>query len=153
MAALTSQSSTPARSNFVQPLPILMLTFGGYTTESHDFFFALVPYFTAVQIMGGDTLWKQHDPADGLYLIESGCLRATYSYDDHSELVQETMVSGTVAGELSMLSDTPRNATVVAEKDSRLWKLDRAGLERMEGEKPGIARKFVMIVLKCESPC
>lgn len=83
-----------------------------------------------------------------MFLIESGSLRATYAYDDHTELVQETMVAGTVAGDLSMLSDTQRNATVVAERDAQLWKMDQAQLEQLEKDKPEVARAFVKIVLK-----
>jgi SulP family sulfate permease len=60
------------------------------------------------------------------------------------------MVAGTVAGDLSMLSGTPRNATVIAERDCVLWKLDEGGLVRLHGEAPGVARKFTAIVLKGE---
>lgn len=143
-----STTSTPSKPAFAQPLPTLIQTFGPYTTETHDFFFPITPYLHKVQIISGDTLWRQRDRADGLYLIESGCLRATYAYDDHRELVQETMVAGTIAGDLSMLSDTPRNATVVAERDCVLWKLDREGLDKLEYEKPHVARKFIQMILK-----
>lgn len=58
------------------------------------------------------------------------------------------MVAGTVAGDLSTLSDTHRNATVVAERDSVLWKLSPESLGRMEKEKPEGAAAFVKVVLK-----
>ncbi|KAK4687198.1 sulfate permease, SulP family, partial [Tremellales sp. Uapishka_1] len=139
---------TSSLPGFVQPLPILLQTFQAYTSESQDFFFTLMPYFLKHTIMSGQTLWRQKENADGLYLIEVGCLRATYAYDDHIESVQETMVSGTVAGDLSMLSDTKRNATVVAERDCVLWKLDRESLGKLEEENPAVARRFIQIVLK-----
>jgi SulP family sulfate permease len=126
----------------------LLQTFADYTELSHDFFFQIVPYFTSYPIASGETLWAQGDSPDGLFLIESGSLRATYAYADHTELVQETMVAGTVAGDLSMLSDTQRNATVVAERDAQLWKMDQAQLEQLEKDKPEVARAFVKIVLK-----
>ncbi|KAK8864231.1 hypothetical protein IAR55_001477 [Kwoniella newhampshirensis] len=134
-----------------QPLPILMQTFGSYiddTGPDASFFSELCPYFSQESIMSGDTLWQQNDLADGLYIIEIGCLRATYAYDDHTSLVQETMVVGTIAGDLSTLSETRRNCTVLAERDCVLWKLDGEGLEKMEKEKPEVARKFIKIVLK-----
>jgi SulP family sulfate permease len=109
-----------------------------------------VPYFTQVPISAGQTLWRQGDHADGLYLIEVGSLRATYSFDDHRRLVQETMVAGTVAGDLSTLSDTQRNATVVAERDGVLWKLEMDALGKLGREKPEVARDFIHIVLKGE---
>ncbi|WWD17472.1 hypothetical protein CI109_101913 [Kwoniella shandongensis] len=134
-----------------QPLSILLQTFGSYIddgTPDRSFFSQLCPYFVQKSIMSGDTLWQQNDPADGLYVIEIGCLRATYAYDDHTSLVQETMVAGTIAGDLSTLSETKRTCTVVAERDCVLWKLDKKGLEKMEKEKADVARRFIKIVLK-----
>ncbi|KAJ9102047.1 hypothetical protein QFC19_004975 [Naganishia cerealis] len=135
-----------------QPLPILLQTFSEYfddpSQNPHDFFYHIVPYLAPVHAKAGETIWERDEMADALYLIESGCLRATYEYEDHCELIQETMVAGTVAGELTMLSASKRNATVVAERDSKLWKLDQQGLEKMEKERPEIARRFIKIVLK-----
>lgn len=135
-----------------QPLPILLQTFSDYfddpSQNPHDFFYQIVPYLSSVHTKAGQIIFQRDDAADALYLIESGCLRATYEYEDHCELIQETMVAGTVAGELTMLSASKRNATLVAERDSKLWKLDQQGLEKMEKERPEIARRFIKIVLK-----
>jgi len=139
-----------SEDDLIQPIPILQQTFGAYCDEPVDFFRALAPFFTERIVPSGTTLWKQRDRADGLYVIESGSLRATYSYDDHRELIQETMVALTIAGDLSTLSDTRRNATVVAERDSVLWKMDMEGLERLEKEKQDVAQRFVRNVLKGE---
>jgi SulP family sulfate permease len=156
----SSGSKTGSRSggsslSLKQPLPILLQTFSDYfddpSQNPHDFFYQIVPYLSPVATKAGQIIFERDQTADALYLIESGCLRATYEYEDHCELIQETMVAGTVAGELTMLSASKRNATVVAERDSRLWKLDQEGLERMEKEKPDVARRFVKIVLKGES--
>ena len=93
-------------------------------------------------------LWRQGSASDGLYLIESGSLRATYAFDEHAEAIHETMVAGTVAGDLSALSDTPRNATVVAERDCVLWKLTPEALEKMQKERPEDASRLTKVVLK-----
>ena len=129
---------------------MLLRTFGAYIDDSPELFLPLVPYFTQQLVLSGAVLWEQDDLADGLYLIESGSLRATYSYLDHRELVQETMVAGTVAGDLSTLSDTKRNATVIAERDCVLWKLDTDALSRLEEDLPRVARRFTRLVLKGE---
>ncbi|OCF60397.1 vacuolar protein [Kwoniella mangroviensis CBS 10435] len=151
-------SSLPDLST-IQPLQILYQTFEPYleytsssggegATKDSDFHHDLVPFFKREQILSGDTLWTQNDLADGLYLIESGCLRATYAYDDHTNLVQETMVAGTIAGDLSTLSEMKRNCTVVAERDCVLWKMDVDSLSKLENENTEVARKFIKIVLK-----
>jgi SulP family sulfate permease len=61
------------------------------------------------------------------------------------------MVAGTIAGDLSTLSGTSRNATTVAERDCVLWKMDSIGLEDLEKDHPEVARWFTKIVLKGES--
>lgn len=82
-------------------------------------------------------------------MIESGILRANYVFPDHSHSVSESMVAGTIAGELSFLSRTERNTNVVAERDSVLWKLEVASHEEL-GKKEGwvFARKFEEVLLK-----
>jgi SulP family sulfate permease len=119
--------------------------------DSFAFLSHLCPYFTQISIPANTVLWRQSDSADGLYIIESGSLRATYSYDNHTKEVQETMVAGTIAGDLSTLSGTTRNATTVAERDCLLWKMDLDGLVRLEQDHPDVARRFTRIVLKGES--
>jgi len=93
-------------------------------------------------------LWKQGDPADGLYVIEAGVLRATYYFATHTPAIEESMVPGTLAGELSGLAGLPRNATVVVERAAVLWYLGGEALGRLQAECPELARTFTSLVLK-----
>ncbi|ORX36862.1 sulfate transporter family-domain-containing protein [Kockovaella imperatae] len=133
-----------------QPLPLLEQTLGSFAPTDFplEAYAALVPYFHQVTLSTGQTLWKQHESPDGLYLIESGALRATYAYADHGRYVIETMVAGTIAGDLSTLSDTRRNATVVAERECVLWMLSKDELEKMEKDDPVLAMKLIQVVLR-----
>jgi Cyclic nucleotide-binding domain len=92
-------------------------------------------------------LWKQGDAADGVYVIGAGVLRATYSFA-HTPAIEESMVPGTLAGELSGLAGLPRNATVVAERAAVLWYLSEEALGRLGVENPELARTFTALVLK-----
>jgi SulP family sulfate permease len=132
-----------------------MQTFSGYHTREnpHDFFFQVMPYFTPLIVSEGDTIWTQGEEADAMYLIESGCLRATYTYEDHTEPLQETMVAGTLAGEMTALSGTKRNATAIAERNAHLWRLSTEALDRLQQEKPDVAKDFIKLVLKGEFRC
>lgn len=135
-----------------QPLPLLVQTFASYPDAPPASFYAsLARFFVRRHVSTNEILWKQGDPADALYLIEAGSLRATYAYHDDREWIQETMVAGTVAGDLSMLSETQRNATVVVERPGTLWYLDKEGLRGMYEEDAQKAREFVRAVLKSES--
>lgn len=115
-----------------------------------SFFSQLVPYLKQVAVSEGHVIFRQGDSPDGLYLIEHGVLRATYRFVDFAQSVEESMVSGTLAGELSALSGMPRNATVLAERRSVLWKLSMQDMERLEREQPEVAKTFTKLVLKGE---
>lgn len=108
----------------------------------------LVSYLKRISVPEGLVLWRQGDESDGLYLIESGVLRASYDFADHTEGFEESMVGGTLAGELSALSDLPRNATVVVERQSVLWKLSIKDLRRLEVDHSELARTFSKLLLK-----
>lgn len=58
------------------------------------------------------------------------------------------MVAGTIAGELSALTDLPRNTTVVVEQPAVVWKLSCAALQRLELERPELAWLLVRLILK-----
>lgn len=96
----------------------------------------------------GFVLWVQNDPPDGLYILEAGILRASYQFSDHTPMIEESMVPGTLAGELSALSSLPRNATVVVERDATLWKMSMGNLARLDVERPELSRAFLGLILK-----
>jgi len=132
-----------------------------------------VPYFKRVNVERGTQLWANGSEPDAcvhlslalalflvdvltlllprcrFYVIESGMLRATYVFANSAHTMTESMVAGTVAGEMSFLSRTPRNTNVVAERDSTLWKMEVGAHEEL-GRKEGwqFARRFEEVVLK-----
>ncbi|KAK0187257.1 sulfate transporter family-domain-containing protein [Armillaria mellea] len=142
-------STSPQR----EPLPTLSRALSSYTSLDLS---PLPAYLSRVCHPAGHVLWRQNDPPDGLYVIEKGVLRASYAFESwgsstglessshnnetytHPPHIEESMVSGTVAGELSALSNMPRNATMVVERD----------VGRMQEEKPIFAKQFVEAILK-----
>lgn len=79
-----------------------------------------------VDLPGGDTLVTQGEPGDAMYLIVGGRLRALQRQEDGSQRMLREMGRGQVVGELSLFTDEPRSATVVAVRDSVLVRLDKA---------------------------
>ncbi|KAJ7764856.1 sulfate transporter family-domain-containing protein [Mycena metata] len=131
-----------------EPYNTLVKAFSSYGDVDVEQFRPMLSYLERMSVPEGRVLWRQNDPADGLYIIESGVLRASYKFAEHSESIEESMVAGTLAGELSALSDLPRNASVVVEHPAVLWRLSVISLRRLEDEEPVLARKFTQLVLK-----
>ncbi|KAJ7302360.1 sulfate transporter family-domain-containing protein [Mycena albidolilacea] len=145
----TIANERPSESGVsAEPYNTLVKAFASYSDVDLEQFRPMLSYLQRMSVPEGLTLWRQNDPADGLYIIESGVLRASYKFSDHSEAIEESMVPGTLAGELSALSNSPRNASVVVERSAVLWKLSLDSLRRLEEEEPVLARKFTQLVLK-----
>jgi CRP/FNR family cyclic AMP-dependent transcriptional regulator len=66
----------------------------------------------------GSTLIKQGDTGVGLYIITSGTVHITKETDpDKAETDLGTVGPGNVLGEMSLLDDLPRSASVIAVSD------------------------------------
>lgn len=142
--------STPRPDMFAEPYNTLKKAFSPYDGHLDSLFFQTISkYMERVAATAGTVLWRQGEQPSGLYVIESGLLRALYTFADPTQQFEESMVAGTLAGELSALAEAPRNATVTIEHGPAvLWRLTGANLERLQMEEPELARVFIQLVLK-----
>lgn len=148
--AEASKTSQPPVSSREQPLPLILATFRAYAGEEIDdpFFVALVGCFERISLPRGQLLWQQGDEPDGLYLIESGILKAKYDFVQENFDLSESMMAGTIAGELTFLSKQRRNTTAHAELDCVLWRLNDESLRRLQQEEPEVFGQFLKILLR-----
>ncbi|MCJ2139705.1 patatin-like phospholipase family protein [Methylobacterium sp. E-066] len=90
----------------------------------------------AMAVPGGRTLFEQGDAGDALYTLVSGAVGV--STRDHHGL--QTRIARLrppeIFGEMALLSDAPRAATVMALRDSQLLCLTRAAFEAVITEHP-----------------
>ena len=82
-----------------------------------------------VELRGGETLLTQGEPGDAMYLVVSGRLRAYAVGEDGNTRKVGEVARGKIVGEMSLYTDEPRAATVVAVRDSVLVRLDRADFQ------------------------
>jgi SulP family sulfate permease len=72
--------------------------------------------------------------------------RAEYDLDQGR--YSESIVAGTTCGELPFFSDTPRTATLYAEKFTVAWVMDETAWLRLQKENPEAAKELLKIALK-----
>lgn len=131
-----------------EPLNTIIKVFSSYGVVNPQEFAPISLYFDRIPVPHKYVLWKQGDQPDGLYILESGLVKAIYSFENPAQDFEESMVPGTIAGELSALANSPRNCTAIVEHAGVLWKLSSGNLHKLQIEQPELARIFLQFVLK-----
>ena len=90
-----------------------------------------------LQLAGGQTLMRQGEPGDALYLLVSGRLRVYIEEDGQRRVVRE-ISRGEVVGEMSLITDAPRSATLVAVRDSVLVSLGKDDFTHLQAHSPQV---------------
>ena len=101
---------------------------------------SLAAEFHRVTLTGGETLLRQGDPADCLYLILSGRLRASVEHPGERDTVVGEVARGEIVGEMGLLIDEPRSTTIRAIRDSELLRLSRDVFDRFLAAHPAAAK-------------
>jgi CRP/FNR family cyclic AMP-dependent transcriptional regulator len=78
-------------------------------------------------------------PADSMLVLTSGELKVSNYSADGAELILSLVLPGETIGELGMLSDLARSATVIATKPSAAMMLSRAVVMQLIEERPAVA--------------
>ena len=83
----------------------------------------------------GETLIKEGEKDDELYLLMEGCLKVTKT-KGNTEYEIATITPGKVVGEMSFLDMKPRSADVTAFKESTVAVISRSHYEEFLGTLP-----------------
>ncbi|XP_026191498.1 cAMP-dependent protein kinase regulatory subunit [Cyclospora cayetanensis] len=118
---------TPEAKQRIQKIVDNSFLFSSLDYEDID---VVLGAFKEVSVKKGETLIQQGADGDKLYLIESG--EAEVFKEITNETTQQkqtlkvnTMKEGDTVGELALMYNAPRAATVIAATDLKLWSLDR----------------------------
>ena len=78
-----------------------------------------------MHLPGGQPLMTQGEPGDAMYVLVSGRLRVSITNEAGQERTVRECTRGQVVGEMSLFTNDPRSATVVAVRDSVLVRLGK----------------------------
>jgi predicted acylesterase/phospholipase RssA/CRP-like cAMP-binding protein len=90
-----------------------------------------------VNLLGGEVLFQEGEPADSVYLLVSGRLIVTSAEGTLAEVAP-----GELVGELALLAGRPRSATVRALRDSLLLGLPAERFRAVVGRTPDAALRL-----------
>jgi uncharacterized membrane protein len=90
----------------------------------------------------GETVFKQGDEGDSLFIVEEGAVEISFG-EGKSRVVLASLFPGQYFGELSLFDGSPRSATATATKRSRLVRLDRDALVDFVNKNPQAALRII----------
>ena len=123
-------TATQSGSDALPDVPLLR----GLSTRARR---ALIEEFEPITVPGGTTLIRYGEPADAAYILVSGRLRASLpGGEGEPDVALDEVRPGEVFGELALLSNRPRTATVRAVRDSEVLRLSAARFRRLLVEHP-----------------
>ena len=104
----------------------------------------IIPFFEIVDCPKGSTLFIEGDPGDFVGFITSGKLEVKKQTEFKGrQIILALLSKGSLVGELSMVDQQPRSATVSATEDSRLIVLRREALDSIMQTYPYIGIKIL----------
>ncbi len=141
-----NSSSSSKWQMFKQPLPLILQIFEDLSNKSEDFWHRAMPFFERVTYPRGSVIFSFGDQAAGFYLLEEGLMRAEYELPQGN--FTELVVAGLPFGELPFFSETPRTATMTADKDSVVWLMNAERWAQLQTKEPDVAQELLKISLK-----
>jgi CRP-like cAMP-binding protein len=91
----------------------------------------------------GETLFREGEPGDHLYLLARGAVSISIGGSDRASRIV-TFAPGSIFGEAAMLDGGPRSGTAVVDEDAVVHSLSRADLERLASTHPALANKLLL---------
>jgi SulP family sulfate permease len=99
----------------------------------------LLAHFDTLTLAAGDTLFRQGEASDALYLVRSGRLSAwvkTGAAPGIDEVMVRSILAGGAIGEMGLFRAVRRSATLRADTPAVVMRLQRQRLQQLEQQQP-----------------
>jgi CRP-like cAMP-binding protein len=125
----------PAAGNLLSALPTELLA-------------GLFAKARPVALDADQVLFLSGDPGDGCYRIDEGLLKVSVVAAAGGERILAVLGPGTMVGELSMISEAPRSASVAALRESKLSFVSRAAFDAFARDNPDFYKHVMRLLAR-----
>jgi len=108
-----------------------------FTELPEDLLERLASIATNVSVSRGQWLFREGEPADGVYVVRVGHLEIVREQPE--PVVLNTLTRGAVIGELALLSGAPRSGSARALRDSEVLKIEKLHFDQLLNSTPTLA--------------
>lgn len=105
---------------------------------------AIIPMLQAVSIRAGTSIFKRGDVGDRLYLIEKGEVEVSQGERDGDTQIA-VLAQGAAFGEMALIHDKPRTASVRAKSDLKAWVLDKSDFNIFLESSPELRKAVTLL--------
>jgi len=95
-----------------------------------------------------ETVVNQDDDSGDLFAVLSGRLKVTWSDAEGGEVLLSILQTGDVFGEIALLDERPRSATVAAMEACELLVVERRGFRALLGSVPSLAQNLLQMMAR-----
>jgi sulfate permease, SulP family len=96
-----------------------------------------------IEVEAGEVIVQAGDPADSMHFILDGRVGIMIPADDDRTTRVRSLGRYTTIGEMGLVSQTPRSATIQAEVDSVLYVLNTHQFDAIKTEDPALSHKLL----------
>ncbi len=136
--ALSSFMSTADSMPIDSKLPAMPL-FSALDAKSLD---RLLRTLTVRDVKIGEDAMKQGDEGKEAFIVTRGALSVTRTDEQGNKTLLAVLGPGSIVGEMALVTDSPRAATVTADEPSVLLVADRESLEKIASEAPAVSQEL-----------
>ncbi|SPB16333.1 sulfate transporter membrane protein [Caballeronia novacaledonica] len=123
---------------------------GAFGSTLPDTLDALRPHLDTLTLAPGEYVFRQAEPGDSIYFVETGRVTVALSVGEGRTLRLRSFGAGTIVGEMAAYTGAERSADVIADEPTVVLRLALSTLRRLELDNPALAarmHKFVARVL------
>jgi len=114
-------------------------------------FNAVVAFLERVIVNNGDMVFKEGDPGEHMYILLSGKLNAYVGQPDGTQRRMFEIKPGDFFGEMSIIANEPRSATLTAMEDTVVMALPGIDFYRIVFEHPMIGVKMLKAISRVQN--
>jgi predicted acylesterase/phospholipase RssA/CRP-like cAMP-binding protein len=127
---------TSSRSKSLPDIAALLAGTDVFAGQEEALLYEFADRCDRVYLAPGEFLMQEGEPADCLYVLVSGRLRVQVKQLDGAEATVGEVARNEVVGEMAIIADELRSATVIAIRDSELLMFSREDFEHLVEKHP-----------------
>ena len=136
---MSTKEQSPVMFDFLKKVPL----FADLPDEDLE---SLCPRVEVVRLSPGEELFKEGSPGDRAYVIKEGELEVLKESSGRDVLLA-VRHAGEVIGEMALMEESPRMASVRARSETMLYAVKKEQLDALMNTSPSAARTLFYVVL------